>query len=397
MKGGGTLAALVVLAILAGVLLSWIRPHDRPEGTPTPEIAGPEDYLERVIGLPFESRPESQVASPDDLLSEVASSLDSRFGPGGLTHRARVYELLELAPPGADLRSEMIAAETAGIRGWFNPRSGDILVPADFSEDSPHDQVAWHGLLTEALLHQHAPMSIGPLTDDEALARRSVYQAIAGTVESRLRESNPEPFRIPQPWETEREATILGLSTILHHTEQLYGSAGQARIFVESRLATGARALPELVRNPPRSTFEILGGDPALLSTPAIPPLETVLLEESLGAFPVQVLVEWLEDYEQARTLALLWRGDRYRLYANEWGDNLVWLCNWHSEAAARRASEVFALLGQDTPASPAETRHLEVQVLGTRTAVLNCASEASLEALRNALAIPGSLPEPAP
>ena len=101
----------------------------------------------------------------------------------------------------------LLALQAAGIRGWFNPRTGRILVPANFNQDDPHDAVALHGMLARALLAQHAPTAIGRLEDDEWLARRAFSNAVAGMVESELRRTNPEPFQLPQQFSSQASAT----------------------------------------------------------------------------------------------------------------------------------------------------------------------------------------------
>ena len=104
---------------------------------------------------------------------------------------------------------------------------------------------------------------------------------------------------------------------------------------------------------------------------PSLAPDHANQLEESLGAFQVQTLIEWMESYEQAQALALLWRGDRYRLFANSSGDHLIWLCRWETNTAAERASEIFAKLKDGLGRS---TRFISSSVDGNTTTFTNCA-----------------------
>jgi hypothetical protein len=109
------------------------------------------------------------------------------------------------------------------------------------------------------------------------------------------------------------------------------------------------------------------------------------------------VLLEYLDDFERARTLALLWRGDRYRLSADEWGDNLVWICHWHTPEAAARAGEILQPVEDPPGTAPGDRRHRFLAVDRSRTIFANGASAESLAKLRDALAIPNSPPPPAP
>ena len=306
-------------------------------------------------------------------------------------------ELIGLLRSGSSLRGEMIAMEASGVRGWLNDRTGNVLVLSDFEQSEIRAQVTLHGLLARLLMHQHRPPVIGTLGDDERLARWALYEAIAEGVEAGLRAANAEAFRVPTAEQTERSATILDLALPLHQIANLPLEGGQARVFLEARIETGARALTELILDPPRSTLELLGGDASSIKTPRLPDLGQLQLQESVGAFLVQVLLEYLDDFERARTLALLWRGDRYHLYTDEWGDNLVWICHWHSPEAAARAGEILQ------PRSPAPEdpaggrRSLFLAVDQTRTIFANCASAEGAAQVRAALAIPSSRSAPAP
>ena len=295
--------------------------------------------------------------------------------------RARTFELLGFADLAErNLRDEMVVGEAGGVRGWFDDRTGRILVPDDFDEAETHDRVTAHGLLARLLVHQHTPPTIGTLPDDEWIARRALHTAIAESVMANLRAANRTAFELPTPTQTEREAVILALPIYLHQIANLPLEKGEARIFLETRLRTGARALADLIAEPPRSTLELLNGDPSPISPPRLPPAPPdaqVQLEESLGAFALQALLEWLDDYEQAQALAPLWRGDRYRLFANTTGDHLLWIVQWETEAAARRAAEIL-----DTRLPKTQARHLAVVADGKSLRLANCADQATLDQL---------------
>ena len=158
------------------------------------------------------------------------------------------------------------------------------------------------------------------------------------------------------------------------------------RIFLETRLRTRSRTLPDLIEDPPRSTFELLGGDPSSIVPVTLPPplpSQANQLEESLGSLQIQTLIEWMESYEQAQALALLWRGDRYRLFANASGDHLLWICRWETEAAAARASEILSRRN-DPPGMP--ERHFTVLTREKTTIMINCADSQTLDTTRELL-----------
>ncbi len=397
MKGAGTLALLGFLAALSGIGLVLTRHSESPPGGSGSGRSPHELYIEEAIGLRFKTPAVIQAVSQDFLIAEVEANLDGQFGPGGLARRTRAFELIGLLPTARSLRREMLALETGGVRGWFDDRTGNIFVPEDFDPDDLHDRVELHDLLTRLLLHQHAPPSIGRLPDDEWIARRGLFAAIAESVKARTRSENRETFDLPTTLQTERSALILGLPLYLLHLAELPLEQGLARVFLEARVQTGARVLGDLVQEPPRTTFELFGGDSSVLATPRLPPLSQVQLEESVGALMVQVLLEWLDSYEQARALALLWRGDHYRLYADESGDNVIWICNWATPQAAQRAGEILEPAPNSSDAPAAGRRFRSLIVEGASTIYANCASAESLGALIRSLEIPGSPVAPTP
>jgi hypothetical protein len=388
MKDLGTLATLVVLALIAAIALVLTNPPEAEQDLPTPEGPPLELYVESILGLPLKDPPIIQRVSQDVLLAEIEENLDEQFGPGGLARRARALELLGFEDLASrSLREEFIALEASGIRGWFNEHKGKILVPNDFDPLKIQDRSLLLGLIARLLVHQHTPTTIGTLADDAWIARRGLHAAIAESVEARFRAEHRAAFDVPTSRQTEREALILNLPTYLHPIGGLPLEKGEARIYLESRVKTGARSLPDLIQEPIESTLELLGGDPSSVSPPRLPkesastPNQS-LLEESLGSLAVQTLVEWLDSYEQAQALALLWRGDRYRLFANGTGDHLLWVCRWETPQAAARAAEVFSSRAKRESDPP---RAFSVTAHGRITLLANCADETTLKALREA------------
>ncbi len=386
LKGIGTLAALLAAATAAGLLLVVLRPDPRQSG-PREQETGPsaEAYVEDTLGLRFKTIPEIVRVSPEAFLDRLNDNLASQFGAAGLARRSRALELLgfhEFA--GRSMADSLVALQSIGIRGRLDEREGQILIPNDFNTEKIEDRVILHGLLARLLVHQHSPLVIGRLSDDEWIAQSGLHSAIAQSIEAKLREESREAFELPTSLVTERESLLASLPIYLAALGELPQERGIARIFLETRLRTGSRTLPDLIENPPQTTFELLGGHPSVI-TPVILPAATSgqssQLEESLGAFQLQTLIEWLESYEQAQALALLWRGDRYRLFANASGDHVLWICRWETEAAAARAAEILSRR-HDNPG--ASRRFYSVVAREKTTVLANCADGDTLEFIRN-------------
>ncbi len=384
MKGAGTLASLVAAAVIAGLLLSLLKQRRTGDQEKDAAPTGIQQYVEDTVGLRFKSAPEIRRVAREVLLGAVGDTLTAQFGPGGLERRARALELLGFHEFAArSMRESLVGLHTIGVRGWLDEKGGRLLVPADFDESKIEDRVILHGLLAHLLIHQHSPKVIGRPGDDEQMAQAGLRAAIAESIKARLRTEHREQFELPTSLVTEREALLSTLPIYLAALGELPQERGAARVYLETRLRTRERTLPDLIENPPRSTFELLRGNADRLRPPLLPapgPGEEAQLEESLGALQLQTLVEWLESYEQAQVLALLWRGDRYRLFANASGDHLLWICQWETEAAARKAAEILSRR-QDPPDTA--KRAFSVTAQGKITVLANCAEAETLRSVQ--------------
>lgn len=385
MKGVGTLASLTGAATAAGTLLVLLKPDPQSAATKEQETGlSIEAYVEDTLGLRFRTTPEIHRVAQEVSLSRIEENLAAQFGPGGLARRSRALELMgfhEFA--GRSMGEGLTALQSTGVRGWLDERENHLLIPNDFNEEEVEDRVILHGLLARLLVHQHSPMVIGRLSDDERIAQSGLHAAIAESLKAKLREESREAFEVPTSLVTTREALLASLPIYLATLGELPQERGVARIYLETRLRTESRTLPDLIEDPPQSTFELLGGDPSAIAPvtiPAPPVDQETQLEESLGALQIQTLIEWLESYEQAQALALLWRGDRYRLFANTSGDHLLWVCRWETEAAAIRAAEILSRR-HEKPGAPRRCFFMVSQ--GKITVLANCADDETLESIK--------------
>ena len=378
MKGTRSLVALLVAAIVAGVVLVSLKPDQSAQkGGNSEETPSPDVYVEETLGLQFSSTPIIQQVPREVWLDRVDANLSAQFGPGGLARRSRALELIGFHEfSGHSLREGFSALYSIGLRGWLDAIEGTLLLAADFDETKVEDRVLLHGLLAATVMEQVSPMATGQLSDDEWIAESALRSSVSESITAKLREEERESFLLPTSLLTERESLLAGLPIYLAALGELSQERGAARIFMETRLRTQSRTLPDLIKNPPRSTLELLGGDYSAILPVTLPTLTTGhvnQLEESLGALQVQTLIEWMESYEQAQALALLWRGDRYRLFANSSGDHLLWICRWETKASASRASEIFSKLEEHAARS---NRVIVASASGKMTVFANCADK---------------------
>lgn len=398
MKGLGTLGALIGLAVVAGIVLVFSRGEYQPGTSETPPLVEKppiQSFVEDALGLSLlQPPPEIEPVGPDVLRTQIHKSFNAQFGPGGLMHRARAWELLGFNDlTGRDLMHELFSLEVGGRISWLDPEEGRLLVASNFApEEKMEDKMDLHGLLTRLLIRQHTPKTIGRLGDDAWIAQRILTESIVESVEAKYRSEHQDAFELPTARLTERESIKSVLPSLLFHIGVASSEKEIGRVYLETRVTTGARALGDLIRNPPNSTLELYGADPNSIAPPNFPaaltteaqPAQQLHLEESLGAFGVAALCEYLSiEYEQILVLTRLWRGDRYRLFSNAAGDHLIWLLNWESPQAAARAAHV---IGTDQPPNGSD-RLVSISVHGTVTAFVNCADATTLEQITTVLA----------
>lgn len=387
MKGTQALPILLVGAFAAGGLLYLGKGRSPSSGSGAPgAAAGGRALAERETGLTFRSEP-TVIASPDDDLRPIIGAhLDQRFGADGLAHRSRAYDLLQLLPPGQNLRGLLIAAHSAGARAWFDDQSGSIHTIAAFDPSRPDDQATLVRLLTRQLLHRTSPPPATHPGDDAWITRQAIHGGIAAGVLARFIEANGGRTTLPTAEETEREAILLSLPVYLHNLVQV-GSM-QGRDYVEARRVEGPSPWQPVLNRPPARSLDLFAD--AVPSTPAPPMPElpgTAVFEESLGAYATMLLLERLSDYLLAEGVAPAWRGDRYRLFTTGNGDHLFWICRWANPEAAAAAADIIRNTLPPAPPDPAfgtEARHTRIITSGATTRYFNCADADTLQLLTN-------------
>jgi hypothetical protein len=387
MKGTVALPILVVGAVAAGGLLHLGKQRSaRPASTASDPAGDIRPFVEKETGLSFQSAPSILRISDGDLRPVIGASLDERFGPDGLAHRSRAYDLLQLLPPGQNLRGLLIAAHGAGARAWFDDRTGLIHTIAGFDPSRPDDRATLVRLHARQLLSRKHPPPARHPGDDAWITRSAIHGGIAAGVHARFIGTTGAGNALPTAEETEREAILLSLPVYLHNLVQVGGMQG--RDFVEARRTDGSSPWQGILDHPPARSLDLLATEVPSTPPPALPETPgTTVFEESLGAYATMLLLERLSDYLLAEGVAPAWRGDHYRLFATGTGDHLVWICRWTDPEAARSAGDIIRNTLSTSPADPAygtERRHTRLFTTGATTLFLNCADPRTLDAITN-------------
>jgi hypothetical protein len=380
-KGAPLLATLVGLASVAGVGLYLNKP-DQPAATgPTKHgPLAPAAFVARNLELPPSEPSPFHSVTPDTLRDRIGANLDAHFGPGGLAHRTRAFELLTLLPSGQNLHGQLLAMQAIGTRGWFDDRTGQLLVLEDFAPlTRTDDRATAIRLHTRSALHRQGFTLPSGASDDEWITRRILHGALADALQ--LADQGDKTPPVPTSEETEREAILMSLPVFILNLAQSPEFLGLP--YLQQRREVHPTAWLDLLRIAPKRSHEFYGITPDPLSP--LPTTGSTLLEESFGAFTTQLLLERHSDYERAEELTPHWRGDHYRLFSNGRGDHVVWHCQWDTPEAAENAVDILrnALTGDGLIPGTSD-RHVLIDSQGPLLRILNCSDSATLAILQN-------------
>lgn len=379
MKGAPLLVTLLAAALVAGTSLYHRKHQAKPPAEPSGTPDSPAAFVAGQLGIAPRDPSPLQTTSPDTLRDRIGTNLDARFGPGGLAHRTRAYELLTLLPSGQNLHGQLVAMQAAGTRAWFDDLQGEILVVEGFDPITrPDDRATLIRLRTQELLFREGFTLPSDASDDEWIAHRTLHQALGDALQ--LADQLDAPPSLPTSEETEREAILLSFPHYIHNLalgRELIGIP-----FLKQRREATPTPWIELLRSAPGHTHGLLHTSPDPL--PDLPRTGSTLLEESLGAWSTQLLLERHSDYERAEALTPHWRGDHYRLFSNGRGDHLVWNCLWENPESANRAADILRnALSLDGSVPGTNERQFQVTTRGNLLLVFNCSDLATLATLQ--------------
>jgi len=377
-KGAPLLLTLLGVAIFVGNVL-YLADRGGEQTAPANTTLSPAAFVAQQLDLPLGQPAPLQAVSPETLRHRIGANLDAHFGPGGLARRTRAYELLTLLPSGQNLHDQFLAMQAAGCRGWFADRTGDLLVAEDFAPlTRPDDRATLIRLRTLEFLRR-ASFTLSPDADDDQwFAHRAIHGALAEALQ--IADQSGALSNLPTAEETEREAILLTLPILIHNLAQSPELLGLP--YLRQRSEAAPTPWITLLREAPTHTHGLLHCPPDPL--PALPQLGSTLLEESLGAYATQLLLERHSDFEQAESLTPHWRGDHYRLFANGRGDHLLWHCQWATPEAATNAANLLRSTLTPEGTIPGTTdRHFLIETRHRLLLVLNCSDPDTLAALR--------------
>lgn len=366
------------------------------------ELAVPQELIDRAekeFELRFHSTPVVHRIAPEELRDRITASIESRYGPSGISDRQESYRLIGWLRPGDDLLVQLTAVRAVGARSWFDDVTGEGWVVERIDLTSIPDQAALLRVLSRILLNQNFPPPPAYPGDDAARAREALHQGAAAGVVARyyVAHARANGF-MPMQGNSEAEQLMASLSPFLQGLTTFPVTEGKG--LTDRLYVSGAPKLHAALRDVPQTTRAILyPGEPApdgkALVLPQTP--EEPFLTESSGQLGLRLWLEPLGDVGAALEISSSWKNDRYLLFPDgEASSAVLWDIELDDPEAtdalqAQALNLVAAMGGQQDPAvlgkaviSP-EKRHLQLtRISPTRIRFLNTAEAATASLLGN-------------
>ncbi len=295
--------------------------------------------------------------SRDELVRYLQTKLDEDLPADEARARSDAYALLGLVDPDLDLRGVLLGLYTEQVAGFYEPDSMALFV----LDDQPEEAV--EALLIHELVHavQDQNVPLDELTDptlgnDRAAAALAAIEGHATLVmfEYLTEQLTGSPIDLSQipDFDAQIRPALAGMN------QQFPALAEAPRVirasllfpyidgavFVQRLWSDGARENPfgPLM---PGSTEQVLHDDAAApVDLRARVEGGEVLLEDVLGAFELQILLEdvlgvpgGIAAQGEAGALAAYWDGDRYVLVDSGSGLGLAWATLWSDREARDR------------------------------------------------------------
>lgn len=142
-------------------------------------------FVEKGLEVEFKDAPLAFTGSQDALREASGQVWLSAFSEQQLEILSYSFDVLGIIPPEQQWIGQLIAAETTGSRGVYDPSTGEIVLSEDFDEENIHHQAALTRLLAIALLDQHYPLQESP-TFDHFIAHRALHHGRASILQDRF-------------------------------------------------------------------------------------------------------------------------------------------------------------------------------------------------------------------
>ncbi len=306
--------------------------------------------VSQLRGLPFLQPVSYRTMPKEDLPKLLEQKIAEQYSDEGLQLLSEAYAVLGFVPHGLDIKSVYLDLFSEQVAAFYDQHAGELFMFAGKSLDNAENRIILAHELTHALQDQHYTLANLPLeiqdNDDVRIAVTSVLEGDATVLMSLFMLQDMRPGSIRQ----------VVMSMLGEEIEQLMNAPRfiregllfpylKGQEFVTAVMAeSGFDAVDEVYDRLPVSTLEIL--EPSVYLEGGFRPVtvfnfteqfadQEIILENTLGAFGIQLLRdEWLPEEKSARPWDG-WQGDRYRVYKGQDGLILESHSTWRDAATA--------------------------------------------------------------
>jgi len=318
--------------------------------------------VEQIRRLHFLKAVKPEFLTDDELAARVEQDFRASSPRAKIEQTDAVLTALGLLGPRDDLYDIDVGVVREQVAGFYDSRTGQLVVGGDGATPSPLDQVLLAHEYVHALTDEHYMLNrLDTLEasgkDDEAEAFRSLIEGDATVM----------MFQYAQKYLTPSDRTEVSKEADAAPSQRLESAPkalraallfpyDEGRQFVQSLIdAGGISALNKAYRDPPTSTEQILHVDKYLGNRDEPKPVQVPKLAATMGAgwtdlpgggvgeLDVRLIVDQFLSNSDGEAAGSGWGGGRYTAAGSQDGAVVAALTDWDSVTEARQAADIFA------------------------------------------------------
>jgi hypothetical protein len=315
-----------------------------------------EEAVVKIRGLDFERPVVYDVLSRAGIMKTVATKLSEEYSDEDFRNVATGLGAMGLLEPGYPLKQKYIELLGEQIAAFYEPRQHRLFMFEDSSLRSTQNRIVLAHELTHALQDQNFGLLKLPLNiktnDDLALATSAL---IEGDATVTMSDYMLENFSMKSLGENLSGVFTQSLDRVQKAPRYLreiliFPYMRGQEFCMALRQRGGYEAISQAFKNPPVSSAQILHPqkyfaheEPVRVIWPDTTALgQKPVCDNVLGEMGVRVLLSDWGQAGPANAVSAGWRGDRYLVFQDAAGTDLVWKSVWDSDGQALRFLETL-------------------------------------------------------
>jgi hypothetical protein len=320
---------------------------DGAPGEPSPDVEEVESQVEQVRELEFLDPVDVQAVSAEEIAGKLEGAFDETYPKELYDRRTVAWQTLGVLPRDVTIRRALLAFQTEGVIGFYNPVDGELVYRADGDLDLVERKTLAHEL-THAIDDQHFDLS--RIDRIASACRDEAFQAALGAVEGSAQFFSTRVLFTFPPEDGDFSGfgggggVPEGVPPFIADLQLWPYTAGQSFV-TELDSRGGVRAVDAALRRFPRTTEQVLHAErfPADRPTSVDVPDLSADLGRGWGDLDVmQVGESWLAamlelrlDPTLSEAAAAGWDGGLYRAFTDGRDAVVVLATTWDSPADA--------------------------------------------------------------